>query len=426
MSSEYNSKLIDDLYQTSDPEKAKRILEEIREISDPIFIYSLFTGYKKFKYASNSHYFIAALNEIKSKEVLNVLTEIISDPEVEPLIYTYALGGFLRYEYFEHDIISKAKLILYEFVANQTNINLENLLEYLKKAGAISELTDQLRTIFEDDKFEPEERLLSLSYLLNTDSKKWVQFYIDNHTKIVNKQAEILLSKTLISWRGPLVEELKGKITKDGGSRAREIIESAQKREAEVKEESAKKESISYSNSKVITEIVELREKINRLSSIEKNIGFSIFPLRESIYKQLEAAIDEAGLINCCIELRSLFQDIEKAVGDHGISFEEAATIIPGISKEDFNKSINKLHLFLYSRKIEVDADLYGLRTVNRLVNLWAHPDRKKELISLLEKLTILEMYKKEDWTSLHRRILELYRTSLDKLHQTLINLSKI
>ncbi|MDO8470629.1 MAG: hypothetical protein Q7S63_01480 [bacterium] len=425
MSSEYNSKLIDRLYQSSNEEEAERIEEEMLEIADPVFIFPLLAAYRKFKGASNAHYFVSALNHIESREVLDVMIDIVSDPNVEPLIFTYALESFQKYEYFQPQMVLSAKLILFNFVSEYTNISLENLLEYLSKAGIIIEVDTSLQAVFETDKFDTEERSTSLSYLIKSDSKKWLQFYIDNHSRIVNKSAEIILSKTLMSWKGPLVEQLKEKIATGGGPRAKEIIENSRRKEAKEEEEKEKKELSSHPNSKVIQNIIEMRGKVNILSSTNPNIGFNIFPSRESIYKQLEAATTEAGLRSACLELREFFQDIDKNVGEHGLELDQAAKIIPGLVQQDFNKSINQLHLFLSSKGLIINPDLYGLRSLHKLVALFAHPDAKVDLVSLMERVNIADFYKKEDWVALHRHILELYLTFLEKLHGALDNFSK-
>lgn len=425
MSSEYNSQLIDRLYQSSNEEEAERIQGEMWEIADPVFIFPLLAAYKKFKNASNAHYFVSALNQIESKEVLDVMIDIVSDSNVEPLIFTYALPTFQKYEYFQPQVVLSAKLILFDFVSKRTNIGLEDLLEYLMKAGVIIDVDNSLQAVFETDKFDTEERSTSLSYLIKSDPKKWLQFYIDNHSQIANKSAEIILSKTLMSRRGPLAEQLKERIAASGGSRAREIIGELRRKEAKEEEEKEKKELSSHPNSRVVQNIVEMRGKVNILSSTNSNISFNIFPSRESIYKQLEAATTEAGLRSVCLELREFFQDIDKSVGEHGLDLEQATKIIPGLLQKDFSKSINQFHLFLVSKGLIVNSDLYGLRPLHKLVAFFAHPAATSDLVSLMEKMNIAEFYKKEDWIALHRHILEFYLKFLEKLHSELSSFSK-
>ncbi len=423
MATEYNSKLIDDLYQTRSADDAVRVLDEINEIGDPVFVYPIYAAYKRFSSSSSSHFFIDALDVIESREVLTIIVEIVSNPDISSVDFTFALPIFLKYGYFAPDIVKKARFILYQFsVNNQEIVYLEALLRYSDKAGIVSSLSDQLMTIFESDQHDADDRTLALSYLLNSDPKKWLQFFVDNYGKIKNKRAEILLSKVLMAWKGPLTEKLKDKIVNEGVSRAREIIESSRKKQIEEKESSERKEAASYSNGGLITKIVESREKINLIMATDRRIGFNVFPQNETIYKQLEAATNEGVLKSCCVEFREFIQDMNKKISEHGISFEEASKIIQGLQSQDFNKSINSFHLFLCSRGINMDSDLCGLKIVNRLVNLWMHPARKEELTALLRTLKMFELYKKEDWVSLHRKILELYLNFLEGFYVKLVS----
>jgi len=50
------------------------------------------------------------------------------------------------------------------------------------------------------------------------------------------------------------------------------------------------------------------------------------------------------------------------------------------------------------------------------------HPARKEELTALLRTLKMFELYKKEDWVSLHRKILELYLNFLEGFYVKLVS----
>ncbi|MDD2375827.1 MAG: hypothetical protein PHD23_10800, partial [Eubacteriales bacterium] len=77
MSTSYNSRLIDKLYQENDALKATRIVDEMIEIGEAIFVYPIYSAYKKFKNTSYSHYFISDLTELASKEETKKEAEII-------------------------------------------------------------------------------------------------------------------------------------------------------------------------------------------------------------------------------------------------------------------------------------------------------------------------------------------------------------
>src|ERR1700730_15700171 len=130
MASEYNSNLIDQLYKLTNWRKADDILKQIEEVIDPVFIRPVQSAYFRFKNESNAHYYVSLLNKIDSREVLDVLLEIISDVEVRPLIFTYTLESFLKYEYFIDGINLKAKVILKQHAEEGLILNESALLKY--------------------------------------------------------------------------------------------------------------------------------------------------------------------------------------------------------------------------------------------------------------------------------------------------------
>ena len=66
MGSDYNSKLISNLYKTTDDKEIENILEDIEEIGDAVFLQPLLDAYNKHKDSSFSHYFFAAFAPRKS------------------------------------------------------------------------------------------------------------------------------------------------------------------------------------------------------------------------------------------------------------------------------------------------------------------------------------------------------------------------
>lgn len=174
-----------------------------------------------------------------------------------------------------------------------------------------------------------------------------------------------------------------------------------------------------YSNGELIEKIGTLREKINNASNSNKYIGFSIFPPNETIYLQLKTANNEATLMKACVNLREIIQNLNKDdLGKHGLNYEEIKKLLPDTAKEDINKSINKLFLYLSSKKFNVDNSIFGLTQLNQIVGLLgSHPKNEKEkLIKKLENAKLEQMYKKEEWGILHQNLLEKYINSLNLL----------
>lgn len=75
---------------------------------------------------------------------------------------------------------------------------------------------------------------------------------------------------------------------------------------------------------------------------------------------------------------------------------------------------------------MKVDPDLFSLRDLNKIISLFgAHPDREEELKKILKKRGVLELYKNEKWSNIHRNILQLYKKSLEGLLDTITKKNK-
>lgn len=74
------------------------------------------------------------------------------------------------------------------------------------------------------------------------------------------------------------------------------------------------------------------------------------------------------------------------------------------------------------SKGYRIDHNLYGLRSLNALVNLVTHPELEKDLIKVLRELGVYNQYKDKKWEELHREILKKYLISLQKLFELLSN----
>ena len=100
---------------------------------------------------------------------------------------------------------------------------------------------------------------------------------------------------------------------------------------------------------------------------------------------QVEVAKNRELLRNACVDLRSCIQKISSP--EHNIEEELALKLIPGSTSEDLNKSINKLFLYLKSKRVKVDPGLFGFRDLNKIISLFALIlIVKKSLKKFLEK----------------------------------------
>ena len=64
--------------------------------------------------------------------------------------------------------------------------------------------------------------------------------------------------------------------------------------------------------------------------------------------------------------------------------------------------------------------DLFGLRPINRAVSLFAHPEKKSELLKVLTALGLSDSYKSGDWQVVHKNILDAYLKTLKKFSEEL------
>lgn len=435
MSSDYNSKLISELYSLDENETdaAEEILLEMEEIKDPVFIYPIYDTYKKFTNTPITHYFLHTLNSFESKDVLEFAIKIVLDKNTPGQILAWALPILTKQEYFDNNAVEKAKKTLEDFYNSNNYLPLDYLVEYIDKASRKTGKDDIKRTlmlylglIFEDDRFTQGFRTKALDYLLKIDPKKILQEYINNYHKIQGKKAEIILSRIIRSWTGPLSSALQTIIIERGTNRAKELIEEQRKREIKNLEAKKEKELEHYENTKIVYEIIEFRKRINIVTYSEEDIGFELFPDSELLIKQSETAKDEISLRGRCSELRSIVQKFHENIAEHGYTPEEAKTLLPELPETDFKKSLNKLYLYLNAKKIPVGTDIFGLRTVNKISTLLgAHPEEKKDTIKELKGTDLMELYKLEDWRKIHQKILEEYKSALEKLHNALMEIYK-
>jgi hypothetical protein len=421
--------LIAKLYSTVDSDEMIHVLNEIAEIRDPIFLYPLYETYKKNKNSHISHYFITTLNELDSNDVIQIAFEIGENPETKDVDRNYILEIFNKRKIYEQRAIDIAVVSLQAFISSKdTNeFDLYAILFYLENAGALSKIESELQVIFTNDKFNINSREYAFEKWLKIDPKRNLQSIIDNFSTIKqNDKLEYLIAKVISKWQGPKTEELKKIIEENGNIRAKNIIMRAREKDEEKKQKdiAEKQQAVQrqYSNADLVEKIIILREKINDKSKSKsksnEHIGFSIFPQNEAIFLQLKTANDHATLIKACVGLRDIIQNLNDELGNHGLSIDEIKKLLPDTAEGDFNKSINKLFLFLHSKKFKIDSSVFELRELNQLVGLLgAHPvGEKDKLIKKLEIAKLDEAYREEEWATIHQSLLELYIKSLSAL----------
>lgn len=423
MSVEYNSKLIASLYEENSSKKALEILQEMEEIRDPIFIYPIYSAYKKFKISSDGYDFVVALTSFKTSEAAEILKTIAGE-DVSDLVLFALVDFFISIEYFDLSFVEKINSIaVKDLMAGDVDTLTSRFLNYLVKAKAISGLTTFLKIAFENESSTNETREISLSFLLRANPKEYFQYYFDNFSDIKGKKTEITFAKEIRTWSKGLIPQLKDKILKEGSPRAKEIIQEEidknKKTETVTEEERKRLIESKYTNADIISSIAHTRAKLNSITSTDSRFDFSLFPPSELIYQQNEAAQSKQALVGYCIELRTFIQQFDDRIISQKYSLEEMSAVIPSIEKPE--GSINKLHIFLYKIGIPLDFKLFGLRDINKIISKLAHPEKEDEVINLLKERGLSDLYVEENWPRLHGKILEIYRDVLISMQGALL-----
>lgn len=433
MATDYNANLIAELYATEDAEKATHICDEMVEIGDAIFPKQIHEAYKKFQGTTiYSHYFVSDLTSFKSRDVAEILKEIARTTKRDADI-SMMIDYLTDIEYFEPEIVDKVVEIFKEDLISgkASEYDIEKYFTYLEKSGkGIESLEPHLKMCFENDEQTISVRRTALKKLLKLKPKEYINFYYENYDSIKGKKIEIIFVEEISNWNGGIIPSLHRKISGSGSERAQEILREKQSKKIKERQSEAKRgqEKIKeeYVTADVISDIAKLRYKVNKISITDKRFGFPIFPPSEEIYQQGKPARDKETLVGYCMVFRSLIQSFDNKIKELEMPEERAKELLPEI--KELKGGINKFHLLLLDKGLNVDPGIFGLRNINRIVSKLAHPDEgsSPELTKLLEEEKLLDLYKEDHWSILHREILLRYKGVLEKLINAFLRNNKI
>lgn len=426
MAYDYNANLIAELYSTEDEDKAIEISDEMSEIGDLIFPRQIYEAYKRFKNTSISHYFVSNLTNFKSDDTTIILKEIADNTDSYADILMM-INFLTNIKYFNSKIISKIKIIIENEIKdlNISEYALEWYAWYLEWADQKEFLEYILKTCFEDDRQKIQTRKFALKRLLKIDPKKYIKLYYEQYESIINQKIENILVEELSTWKWWIIPSFHNKILKLWSNRAKEILQkqldkNKEKEQKEIlKEQNEIKEE--FTNYDVLNNISELRSNINKISTHHDQFWYSFFPAFEEIYQQWKPARDKSTLIGYCMVIRSLIGNFDEKIKDFNITKERASELAPKI--QDIKGNINKFHLLLLDKNINVDSEIFWLRNINRIITkFWAHTDEENnpELTKILKKENLFDFYKDNEWAKLHRGILLKYKNMLEKLTEAL------
>lgn len=436
MSSEHNSILVSKLYTSNDVEEALDILEEMEEINDPIFLQPIIDAYKKYKDTSSGHYFLSALGPIQSKDIQTSLMELFQqikgDDSGKRSRLPWVVSAIREHKFYPEEVNDVVLGVVKNFTdsiyfepMSKYGYDLGSFLKYCAEAGIMEELTDSLKVLWEHKEVGKQEKAIILYRLLRIKSANPFDYLLENYKPMEDKDADVILSKELVGWTGRKVDKLKKIIMKSGYVRAQEILQ-AEKIEIEKKQkveaqENQQKITETFSNSKIVHDIRTLRRQINNKALSNPNFQFNLFPANELLIDQSQNAKSREELTQHCIDLRSIISDIENGVSNHQLDQVAIDTLLVGIEEQDKGKTLNQLYLYLRSKGYEVDISLFGIRKLNRILSLVAHPDDEKLLLKELKSQGLLDDYNIGNFSNVHHQLLIQYGHFLIELDKVLI-----
>ncbi len=425
MADEYNSQLIARLYSATKAEDIEHVLDEMAEIGNAVFIYPLYEAWKKNNRPGIffSHYFISTLIRINSEEVLKVSLKIWADAiSTKDKIWCYPI--FEKYNYEGPEIIEYAQNLVVQHLNQEeslTSYNIVDLLEYLKKYKKIDDIAIALRSILINKAFEFDLRRNIIKYLWENNPKVEIKFFVDNYISYEDDDdLSLILAKTIIRWKGPLIDVLKEIMKVHGSTRAKEILKDEEAKKVKEDKGDKEKDILKYPNISLVMEISKLRNDINTISLSNKSLEIKLFDENESLISQQEIALSEDSFVNKCTSFRTQFTSINSLTKNHGLNEIEMKKLLPNIDNASYTKPINNLYFFLKTKGVQIESDVFGLREMNQIVNLFTHPDQKKALVKALNENKLIDLYIKKEWGDLHKRLLEDYKKSLIKMYESI------
>ena len=430
MSSEYNSHLISILYTSKNEDEIIETLQEIEGIGDAVFLYPVLDAFRRYKDSYIDAYFIYALEKINSKKVGKILESLLEYDDT----FVSILSSLDEMSYYPEKANSMAKHCIENL--NNTKFRDELLLDsfgisivldYLKGAKIIEKSGDYLRKLLFEKNLKKNEKATILSYLLRINPKREIGYLMENYEdKIKGTELDIILAKELVHWRHGRIPEFKKLIINKGHERAKEIIENAQIKDKEIEKKTIKeeqeKEDIVYGNIKTIEEINELRKKINNKIETLSNFHSKLFIENNLLIDQQKTVMTKSSFIEACVNLRTIIIKMNNQIQDHNLKKDVVDNLLINVKEDDRKKPLNRLYLYLKSNNINVSQDIFGLRTLNRVVSLAAHPEKEEDLLKELSKIHLLKKYQNEEWSGLHKGLLNLYKQFLERLNKELPN----
>jgi|GEM_PF-6445293 len=423
MANEYEGNLIADLYATENDEQAVKVLREMDETSNTVFVSAIIAAFKKYRKSYKSHWFLLSLSNYKSSHAIDFLNRIAQDPTSSDTEFIFSLSSLTLEKIKNASAVERCKKILSEPLEISA-WELERVASYLIAVDELTNIDHHLYEIVNNNSVEKDIRKNALLVLMQMNSSKCLQYFLDNKEEIRLNRTDIVISEILKNWNGTLVEKIEDYILSEGSDRAKEIISakrSSKKRsDAVAIAKKAESNVDMFSNGDIVIEIVDLKKSINLRAMGNVEIGFPLLPDSDRLVSAMKTARNSSDIVELAISLRSLIVTYPEKISQHGFTYEQALEIIPGMEERELTTPLFRLHLFLHSRSVVIPGDFFGFRKLNVFPNKVAHPEDDAGFVVALKKNYIYDLYAAEDWKGVQRKLLENYRDALIKLRDAL------
>jgi len=402
MSTEHNSLLLSRLNSDFPEQELWELLDEIKEIGDPIFLYPLYSLYQSKKNKGIAFKIVDIIGKIKSPSKEQIIKDILREVEPGTFEFDSILNIIIQEKYFDaktFDILQSAiPILIKEKKMSFRDIKMGKILTCFNEAKLLPQISDYLQSVYEDSSFGSSTREYALENWIGISSDNRILSLIENYSKIKEEEA---LEKAFVRISMKFPERQKRKIQDKIFSEGSVI---------------AKDTLLECRNKQMVQNIVALKDTINN-DAICGLIGIYIFGRNNNIEKQFQTISSEEELMSKCSFLRISIQDFNPLLKNYGISKEEIQKIFPDIPPTDLKKSINSLEIYSFSKGLDIKDEVRELRKINNLVGLLsAHTNLLDDKIEMLKNFKLFNIYEEHAWGELHYQLLKLYYHNLKKL----------
>jgi hypothetical protein len=425
MFAEENSKLISGLYNAKNRQEVSDILELIGESGDPVFVYPLLDGYTRCKQSTIGYYFIWSLSRLDYPELGKRLSELLESYEIEKDHIPMVLFFMAERRFFSVTGDRMAEMYIEactdpqfhkDFAVNGLGIGC--ILDYIYESGKLADYEAILRAIVFSDAVNQGERIVALTFLMEINQEEQINFLMENYQeKLRGTFLEEHVAKRLLFCQTRNVEKLKDMIVSGGQEKPLAVLG---KYEYLPRLKSGSGEMTVYRNVEVVIKIGIMREQINKKAIASERFGFRVFPLNPMIMHQSQCIDDKDIFLDLCRDLLNITSDINPKVRNHGIGEGERGIILAGIPQSKWDRNVTHLQLFIYDKQICINAEMFGFRTLNKMLETLTEDKQDDEFFGRLEGFGIADLYRKKQWHRIHSVLTNSYLQTLETMNKEL------